>query len=108
MPVLQRMPAKERRISEISPEDTRVSIVGTVVDSNGGILAVDDGTGKTEVSFEYAPSSSPGQTVRVLGRVIPLEGGFELQGEAFQDFTGADLNLWRKVSGLWEDSIRQL
>ena len=104
----QRMPAKERRVSEIKPDDTRVGIVGTVVDFKGNVLAVDDGSGKINVSFEEAPSVNAGQLVRVFGRVMPLEGGVELQGEACQDFSKADLELWRKVSGLWENSLKQL
>ena len=104
----QRMPAKERKISEITPEDTRVSIVGTIVDSKESILAVDDGTGKIHVSFEEPPSVKAGQLVRSFGRVMPLEGGVELQGEACQDFSNADLELWKKVSGLWENSLKQL
>jgi len=108
MPAPQRMPAKERKISEIGGEDTRVSIVGTVVDFKENILAVDDGTGKIDVSFEEPPNVKTGQLVRIFGRVIALEGGFELQGEAWQDFSQADLGLWRRVSEMWEKSLKQL
>lgn len=104
----QRMPAKERKISEVGTEDTRVSIVGTVVDFKENILAVDDGTGKIDASFEEAPTVNPGNLVRLLGRVIPLEGGFELQGEVCQDFSKADVELWRKVSDMWEKSLKEL
>ncbi len=108
MPAPQRMPAKERKISDISGDDTRVSIVGTVVGFKDNIMAVDDGTGKIEVSFEEPPAVKSGQLVRVFGRMIALENGFELQGEVCQDFSNADLGLWRKVSGLWEGSLKQL
>ena len=108
MPSPQRMPTRERMVSGIQPGDTRVSIVGTVVDANGGILAVDDGTGKIDVSFEEPASATAGQMVRVFGRLMPTEGGFELQGEALQDFSGADVKLWRRVSELWEGSLNQL
>jgi len=108
MPSPQRIPAKERRVSEIKPEDARVSLVGTVVGFNGGVLAVDDGTGKINATFEEAPNVKTGQLVRLFGRTIPIEGGFEIQGEACQDFTGADLELYKKVSGLWESSLKQL
>lgn len=108
MPAPQRMPAKERKISEISGSDTRASIVGTVVDSSGNILAVDDGTGKIEISFEEPPEVRPGQIVRVSGRVMTLDSGFELQGEVCQDFSGQDVALFRQVSGLWEKSLQQL
>lgn len=108
MPSPQRMPGMERKISEINGEDVRVSIVGTVVGSHENILVVDDGTGKIEVSFEENPSVKTGQLVRVYGRVISLEGGFELQGEVCQDFPNADLELWRRVSDMWGKSLKQL
>ncbi|MBN1896611.1 MAG: replication protein RepA [Candidatus Aenigmarchaeota archaeon] len=104
----QRIAARERRISDIKPDDTRVCIVGTVVSSEPGLIAVDDGTGKINVTFDDAPSSASGQLVRVFGRTVPMESGFEIQGEAVQDFSGADIELWKKVSGLWESSIQQL
>ena len=108
MPAPQRMPTKERKISEIGGEDPRVSIVGTVVDFKDNILAVDDGTGKIDVSFEELPDVKTSQLVRIFGRAIAVEGGFELQGEVCQDFGSADIALWRKVSELWEDSLKQL
>ena len=108
MPASQRMPSKERKISEIGGEDPRVSIVGTVVDFKDNILAVDDGTGKIDATFEELPDVKTGQLVRIFGRAIAVEGGFELQGEVCQDFGSADIALWRKVSELWEDSLKQL
>jgi hypothetical protein len=108
MPAPQRIPAKERSVSGIKTEDTRVSIVGTVVGSNGGVLAVDDSTGKVNVTFEEPPNVNTGQLVRIFGRTIPIEGGVEIQGEACQDFSGADTKLYKKVSGLWEGSLKQL
>ncbi len=108
MPAPQRIPAKERTVSGIKPDDTRVSITGTVVAFNGGTLAVDDGSGKINVTFEEPPTVNNGELVRVFGRTMPVDGGFELQGEACQDFTGADMELYKKVSGLWESSLKQL
>lgn len=108
MPGPQRMPAKERKISDIGGNDTRVSIIGTVVGLNDNIMAVDDGTGKIDVSFEDKPQVKTGQLVRIFGRIIALEGGYEIQGEVCQDFPNADLGLWRKVSGLWEESLNRL
>jgi hypothetical protein len=108
MPSPQRIPAKEKTISSIAADDGRVSVVGTVVDSNGGIVVMDDGSGKVEVSFDEPMDASSGQFVRTIGRVIPSEGGFQLQGEVLQDFSGADIEMWRKVSVLWDDSMKQL
>ncbi len=108
MPSTQRVPAREKMIKDIVPEDGRVCVVGTVVDSKGGIVAMDDGTGKIDVTFDEPKDTSQGQLVRVFGRAAPAEGGIELQGEVLQDFTGADVEMWRKVSGLWDDSLKQL
>ena len=108
MSSFQRVPAKERKISEIGPEDTRVSVVGTVVDSKGSTLAIDDGTGKINAYFENAPEVKPGQFVRIFGKPIALEDGMELQGEICHDFSQADIDAWRKVSRMWEESLKQL
>ena len=108
MPASQRMPTKERKISDIDSGDPRVSIVGTVVDFSNNIVAVDDGTGKIDASFEEIPEVKTGQLVRIFGRAIAVEGGHEIQGEVCQDFSGADIGLWRKASELWENSLKQL
>ena len=108
MPTPQRIPARERRISDIKNDDTRVCVVGTVVSSEPGLISVDDGTGKINVTFDETSSSVPGQLVRVFGRTVPMDSGLEIQGEAIQDFSGADIELWKKVSSLWEGSIQQL
>ncbi|UCD03354.1 MAG: replication protein RepA [Candidatus Aenigmatarchaeota archaeon] len=104
----QRMPARERSVSSIKPEDTRVSLVGTVVGATGDTVAIDDGTGNVNVTFEEPPTLKTGQLVRVFGKTIPIEGGVEIQGEACQDFSVADVELYKKVSGLWESSLKQL
>ena len=104
----QRAPAKEMKIADIKAEDTRVSAVGTVVGSNGGVMLVDDGAAKVKVTFEEPPAVSTGQLVRLFGRPVPAEGGFEIQGEACQDFSGADMQLYAQVSAAWESSLRQL
>lgn len=108
MTSLQRLPAKERAISEIAPGDVRVSVVGTVLASDGSVVSIDDGTGRIDASFEDFPGAVTGQQVKVIGKIVPLGEGFELQGEALQDFSGGDVRLWKKVSGLWEESLGTL
>ena len=93
----RRLPSVERKISGIRPEDVRVKILGTVIDKNGGRLVVDDGTGKIEVVFDGPVDVQVNQLVRVLGRVIPLEEGFELQSEILQDMSLLDMELLKKV-----------
>ena len=96
----RRMPAAERLVSEITAQDMRVRVIGTVVDKREGRIVLDDGTGKIDVTFEQPPEVEPQKIVRVFGRVISMEGGLELQGEVVQDLDGFDLDLWKKVKDL--------
>ncbi len=93
----KRLPSVPRKISEIAPEDIRVQILATVVDSKESIIVIDDGTAKINVSFPQPQKTGPGNLVRVFGRVIPVENGFELSGEILQDMGRLDLELARKV-----------
>ena len=98
----RRLPSTERQINEIKAGDIRVSIIGTVVDRNeeGTSLVLDDGTGRIIVSLETPTKSEAGKPARVFGRVIPMEKGFEIQGEIFQSMEGVDFGLLKKIKGL--------
>ena len=93
----RRVPAIERRIADIKPEDIRVRVTGTVVDMQGEAAVLDDGSGKIHIALEQGTEIKPGALVRVFGRVIALEDGMELQAEIVQDMSGLDLELLKKV-----------
>ena len=95
----RRMPSVERKISSIKAEDIRIRILGTILDKKDTHMVVDDGTGKIEVFFEEPVGGEINQMVRVFGRVIPVENGFEMQGEIVQDMSQLDIELHRKVEG---------
>ena len=102
----KRMPSVYRKVSEIKPDgDVRVSVIGTVIDSRKDRIVIDDGTGKVSVTFEEPVKAGNGKLVRVLGRVIPMEGGFEIQGDALQDMSGMDIELKKKVDELAKGEI---
>lgn len=92
----RRLPCADRKVSEIGSEDIRVRVTGTVVDSNEGRAVVDDGSGQITVNTGDQTLEA-GKLLRVFGRVIPVENGYELQGEVTQDFSGVDVELLRKV-----------
>lgn len=96
----RRLPAVERNISDIKQDDIRVRVIGTVLDKQGNRIVLDDGTGKVDVGFEGPPEVESGQLVRVFGRVISLENGFEIQGELVQKLDGLDMKLRKKVMEL--------
>lgn len=92
----RRSPAKFKSIEDVSGEETRVAIIGTIVDKGDSEVVIDDGTGKTEVNFDLSRDLSDfkdGNKVRVIGR--PQGNGID--GEAIQDFSGFDLDLYEKI-----------
>jgi hypothetical protein len=97
----RRVAAVERNIADIKPEDIRVKLVGTVLDSQGERVVLDDGTGKIDVVFQE-PVSVSSKIVRVFGRAVPVGDGFELQGEIVQPLDGFDMELWKKVRKIEE------
>ena len=96
----RRLPAVEKSIIDIKPDDLRVRLLGTVVDSKETNLVLDDGTGKININFEESVNTEPGKFVRVFGRVVPLESGFDIHGELIQDMTDLDMDLLKKVRNL--------
>lgn len=96
----RRLPAKNRSISDIKPEDIRVAIIGTIIGKQGNVLVLDDGTGKVNVTFEEPIKFGENSLVMIMGRVMPLESGVEIQGEIVQDMSGMDLELKKSVENL--------
>jgi len=91
----RRFPAAHKNISEIGPEDIRVSVIGTIVDKSKGKIALDDGTGSMEALFEddVLKDFKSGEQVRVIGKIS--EG--TLTGEALQNFSSFNLELYKKI-----------
>lgn len=97
----RRKPAVERKIGEISENDTRVAIIGKAfkVDKIDYTFWVDDGTGVILVESEENVLPENGQIVRVIGRVIRNEE-VHLFGEVVQDFSDADLEALEEIREL--------
>lgn len=103
----RRVPAEYIPVKEISPEDTRVSIIGTVVDKEEETLIVDDGTGKVEIEFDLSEDLGgfeSGDMVRIIGR--PSEE--ILDGEVVQDFSDFNHELYKKAMSKLEKVRNQL
>ncbi len=95
------MPAVERRIKDITMEDFRVRVLGTVVDMDvgSGTALLDDGTGRAVILFadpEQFAGVREGQRVRVIGR-SRRDDGVEIEVEIIQDMGGLDLELYKQV-----------
>lgn len=94
----KRFPTVERKISEIGPEDVRVSIIGTVVDRSENKIVLDDGTGTIEIfaGDDLIKDSKGKKTLRIIGRVVP-ENGIKINAEIIQDFSGFNKDLYERV-----------
>jgi len=83
-------PAVKRKISEINPNlDSRVSLIGKIIDIGENLLVLDDGTGKINISFSEdipKPELKQNKLVRIFGFVIPSEQ-IEIQAEIIQDMS---------------------
>ena len=96
----RRLAAFDRNVSDIVKDDVRVRIVGMVIDKKDNVVVLDDGTGKINVVFDEPVNAEVNKNVRIMGRVMPTEKGFEIQGEILQDMSGLDLGLYKKVRSL--------
>lgn len=94
------IPSVYRRVSEIRPDDIRVSLIGTVIDKADDGMVLDDGTGKIDITMVEPFKAELNGLVRVFGRAIPTEGGFQLHGEIVQNMSGLDLELLKGVEQL--------
>ncbi len=99
----RRLPSVYRSISEIRPEDIRVCIIARIIDMQDNTVVLDDGTGKITAVFNEDSNLTKeiGALVRVFGRVINMERGFELQGEIMQDVKDLDVELYKKIETVW-------
>lgn len=93
----RRMPCRDRLIADIGPDDVRVRVVGLIIDKVGDSLIVDDSSGKITVMLDAPTDRQINEQVRILGRVMPVDNGYELHGELVQDMKALDTPLYRNV-----------
>jgi len=86
---------KRKLISQVTKEDSRVAVIGKVLEIGNNSFVLQDDTGTTEV-FSDIPAEKD-KLVRVYCSVI--EG--QLKADVIQDLTGFDLNLFKKVEELY-------
>lgn len=94
----RRSPARFQSIGDIDGDEVRVAVIGTMVDKSESEVVVDDGAGKIEVEFDLSENLDDfeeGSKIRVIGR----PQGNSIGGEALQDFSGFDLDLYEELTG---------
>lgn len=86
---------KPKRISQVTKEDSRVSVIGKVLEVGENSFVLQDDSSVAEVFSDIAVEKD--KLVRVYCSVI--EG--QLKADVMQDLTGFDLNLFKKVEELY-------
>ncbi len=101
---LRRKPFVQTPISEITADQRKVSIIGTIISKNAELYSflVDDGTGTILIltnNIERFNEIKEKDFVRVMGRVWGESEEIELQADIIQDFSKIDKELWKKPLG---------
>jgi len=104
-------PAIKKDVNEITENDKRIQILGTVVEYIAGTVGdssslseviLSDGTGNIRVFIdedidrEYKPK----EIIRVFGRVGKDERGLYLNAEIIQDMNKLNIDLYKKIRKL--------
>ena len=96
-----RKPARERKISEITPEDLFVRILGTVAEKRETELVLQDEDGSRITVFADDPELfseiGEGSLVRVFGTPLVHGERREIRAEIVQRMDGLDLRLYREA-----------
>ncbi len=93
---MRRAPAAEKDICDITEEDIRVSIIGTVIkkDPIQYSMIIDDGTASIAVLADKLFEIQ--SIIRVIGRP-KMRGEPIIDAEIVQDFCDFDLELFKKM-----------
>jgi len=99
--------AGEKRVSQITGQESWLSLIGTVISRNTAesSMLIDDGTGQITVRSAKLPEL--GSLVRILGSAFTSAGKVMLDGVIVQDFSCFDVELYRKVLELEEKVYSQ-
>ena len=86
---------KPKTISQVTKEDSRVAVIGKVLEVGENSFVLQDDSSVTEVFSDIHVEKD--KLVRVYCSVI--EG--QLKADVMQDLTGLDLSLFKKVEELY-------
>lgn len=90
-----------KKISQLADKDSKVSLTGNIIQSKENSFILDDGTARTEISFEGELKGNEeglrGKLVRVFCSIMDEK----LKADIVQPLEGLDLNLFKKVEDLY-------
>ena len=94
-------PYKEKKISEINEKDSRIKIIGTVLDVDENKITVDDGSGNIDILLgEYSKIDSRfikiGDLIKIFGRVYSKDS-IKVFGDVAQVINGLDIKKYLEI-----------
>jgi len=104
---MRRWPSVARKVKEISQEDKRVKIFGTIVgiEPANGKIVVDDSTGVVDVFFNTLEVIEKLENYRVGDNVMVIGWATEsgIDGEILRRVKGFEPNRYKNVLEVWEN-----
>ena len=93
----RRKPYVEKFVKDINANDFKIAVSGVIVNKTENSFLLDDGTGQVRVASANVPGH---EYLRVFGKIMPMEDGFEIQAEIIQDLSKINKGLHKKVKSL--------
>lgn len=88
---------KPKKVSEIRENDSRIAIIGKIVEIKENSFVFSDGSGEIEIFFGESKNVEKDKLIRVF---CSRDGGI-LKADIIQDLKGFDLNLYKKIKELY-------
>jgi hypothetical protein len=91
---IRRTPYKEKHVKDLSVADFKVTITGAVAGLREDGFLLGDGSGEVFINtsrMETIDVYKENEIVKVFGRLMPYESGFEIQAEIIQALAGVDM-----------------
>lgn len=85
----------QKQVAQVTPNDSKVSIIGNVASVGENSFVLDDGAGRIEIISDSQVERN--KLVRVFCSVTDEK----LKADVVQDLEGLDLNLFKKVEELY-------
>ncbi|MBD3312262.1 hypothetical protein GF352_02280 [archaeon] len=101
----KRMVSVEKKIIDLTKDDSRVAVVGTVlsIDEESLVFTIEDPSGQLTIltpTEDLIKGLEVGGVARVIGMVLPYEEGLELRAEVVQDFSSLNPDLFKALHDL--------
>ena len=89
---------KPKKISELSPKDSKVALLGNITQRKDGSFVLDDGTARIEIFFD---NSAFNVLDIKLARIFCSVSEEKLSADIIQNLEGLDLDLFKKTEDLY-------